>query len=92
MELYEYLMKELHLEEELSKKIADKTKEYHHAYGKHHRDPGPVDPYQAVRERPGTFDKNDLSKYHCSGCEKGCALSDPACGRGKKTALAIKDL
>ncbi|MBR4422538.1 MAG: hypothetical protein IKS69_08390 [Erysipelotrichaceae bacterium] len=94
MKLYEYLMKELSLEEELAKKIAEKTKEYHHAYGHHrhdyHEESIPLTEMTVEKMTMEELLKANLQELHCNGCENHCPLSEPKCGRGKKLTEMIQ--
>lgn len=98
MELYEYLMQELGLDEELARKIAEKTREYHHVYGHKHGGHGhdhnkELNPDEMIVESKEevAYVKENAALLHCNGCENQCSLDNPRCGRGRALFEKLAD-
>ena len=95
MELFEYLMKELDLEEDLAKQIQEKVKEYHHNHDHHHSHEHrekDEDVTKMIKEQFSLeqIRETDLKDLHCNGCENNCSLNEPQCGRGRRIVEMLK--
>ena len=90
MTLAEYLVTKMEISAEDAEKVEQLVREYHHTYGHHgHKEKKPVREDAAFvdliveSEEQAEAVNYDLSKLHCNGCGRNCALSDPNCGRGR---------
>lgn len=97
MELFEYLMKELDLEEDLAKQIGEKVREYHHQFGHHHKGRQGTEPENVasmIVEQNEVYKINriNMKNYHCNDCDNQCSLDDPKCGRGRKIVELLNNV